>query len=88
MVGSLHVAAAHAVLPSSPDVYLDEADRLAQRTGDGTHLLLWFGPHPDEVCEQTLLPPPTISRCASSSGVKPSRRLTIRSSGPKGRCSM
>ncbi len=44
VVGSLHVAAAHAVLPSSPDVYLDEADRLAQRTGDGTHLRLWFGP--------------------------------------------
>jgi transcriptional regulator with XRE-family HTH domain len=44
VVGSLHLAATHAVLPSSPDAYLAEADRLAERTGNGTHLRLWFGP--------------------------------------------
>lgn len=44
VMGSLHFAAAHAVLPGSPEPYLDEARKLSQRTGDGRHLRLWFGP--------------------------------------------
>ncbi|MGH3661181.1 MAG: helix-turn-helix domain-containing protein, partial [Micromonosporaceae bacterium] len=44
VVGALHLAATHAVLPADPSSYLTEASLIAERTGEGQHLRLWFGP--------------------------------------------
>ncbi|MGH3713434.1 MAG: helix-turn-helix domain-containing protein [Micromonosporaceae bacterium] len=44
LLGMLHMSAMHAVLPSDPSNYLSEAATLAERTGDGRYMRLWFGP--------------------------------------------